>query len=47
MRLSPNDILFVPESGMKKTLKVMGDIGMALVNGVAIYGLGYHVAGIN
>ncbi|HEY0704021.1 MAG TPA: polysaccharide biosynthesis/export family protein [Candidatus Acidoferrales bacterium] len=47
MRLSPNDILFIPESNLKKTIKVMGDIGMALVNGVAIYGLGYHIAGIH
>ncbi|HET8924036.1 MAG TPA: polysaccharide biosynthesis/export family protein [Candidatus Acidoferrum sp.] len=41
--LAPNDILFVPESGGKKTLKVMGDIAMAAVNGVAIYGLGYRI----
>lgn len=41
--LAPNDILFVPESNSKKTLKVMGDVAMAAVNGVAIYGLGYRV----
>lgn len=41
--LAPNDILYVPESGGKKTLKVMGDIAMAAVNGLAIYGLGYRV----
>jgi len=41
--LAPNDILYVPESGAKKTLKAMGDIGMAAVNGLAIYGLGYRV----
>jgi polysaccharide biosynthesis/export protein len=45
VRLAPNDILFVPESGARKTLKVMGEVAMAAVNGVAIYGLGYRVAG--
>lgn len=41
--LAPNDILYVPESGGKKTLKIMGDIAMSAVNGVAIYGLGYRI----
>jgi polysaccharide export outer membrane protein len=41
--LAPNDILFVPQSGTKKTLKVLGDVAMATVNGLAIYGLGYRV----
>jgi len=41
--LAPNDILYVPESGMKKTLKVMGEIAMATVNGIAIYGIGYRI----
>jgi polysaccharide export outer membrane protein len=41
--LAPNDILYVPESGKKKALKVMGDIAMAAVNGIAIYGIGYRV----
>jgi len=41
--LAPNDILYVPESGGKKTLKVMGDVAMAAVNGLAVYGLGYRV----
>jgi polysaccharide export outer membrane protein len=45
--LAPNDILFVPESNTKKTLKVMGDIAMAAINGVAIYGLGYRVGNGN
>jgi polysaccharide export outer membrane protein len=41
--LAPNDILYIPESGTKKTLKVMGDIAMATINGIAIYGLGYRI----
>lgn len=41
--LAPNDILFIPQSGTKKTLKVLGDVAMAAVNGLAIYGLGYRV----
>jgi polysaccharide export outer membrane protein len=45
--LAPNDILFVPESHAKKTLKVMGDIAMSAVNGVAIYGLGTRVGNGN
>jgi polysaccharide export outer membrane protein len=43
MLLAPNDILYIPESGGKKALKVMGDIAMSAVNGVAIYGLGYRI----
>ena len=41
--LTPNDILFVPNSGKKQTLKVMGEIAMATVNGIAIYGIGYKI----
>ena len=41
--LAPNDILYIPTSGAKKTLKVMGEVAMAAVNGVAIYGLGYRI----
>ena len=44
--LAPNDILFVPISGSKQTLHVMGQVGMAAVNGVAFYGLGYRVAAL-
>jgi polysaccharide biosynthesis/export protein len=47
VRLEANDILYVPTSKGKQTLKVAGDIAMAAVNGLAIYGLGYKVAGIN
>jgi polysaccharide export outer membrane protein len=45
--LAPNDILYVPASGAKKTLKVMGDIAMAAVNGVALYGIGYRVGNVH
>jgi polysaccharide biosynthesis/export protein len=45
--LAPNDILYIPESGGKKTAKVLGEIGMALVNGVAIYGVGYRLGTSN
>jgi polysaccharide biosynthesis/export protein len=45
--LAPNDILFIPASNTKRTLKVMGDIAMAAINGVAIYGLGYRVGNGN
>ena len=41
--LAPNDILYVPNSGRKQTLKVMGEIAMATVNGIAIYGVGYKI----
>lgn len=41
--LGPNDILYVPESSGKKTLKALGDVAMAAANGLAIYGLGYRV----
>ena len=41
--LAPNDILFVPNSGRKQTLRVMGEVAMATVNGIAIYGVGYKI----
>lgn len=41
--LAPNDILYVPNSGRKQTLKVMGQVAMATVNGIAIYGIGYKI----
>jgi polysaccharide biosynthesis/export protein len=41
--LAPNDILYIPVSGRKQTLKVMGDIAMATINGIAIYGIGYKI----
>jgi polysaccharide biosynthesis/export protein len=44
--MAPNDILYVPTSGAKQTLQVMGQIAMAAANGVAIYGVGYRAAGI-
>lgn len=46
MVLAPNDILYVPDSRLKQTLKVMGDVAMAAVNGIAVYGIGYRVGGI-
>ncbi|HXX21341.1 MAG TPA: polysaccharide biosynthesis/export family protein [Candidatus Acidoferrum sp.] len=45
--LAPNDILFVPESGGKKSLKVLGDVARAAVDGIAIYGVGYRVGNVN
>jgi hypothetical protein len=47
MLLAPNDILYIPESGTKRTLKVMFDLAMAAAQGVAIYGLGYRAAGVS
>jgi len=44
MLLAPNDILYIPDSGTKKTLKVMGELALSIVNGAAIYGLGYKLA---
>jgi polysaccharide export outer membrane protein len=41
--LAPNDILFIPESGAKKTLKAMGDFAMAAATGITVYGLGLRV----
>jgi len=43
--LAPNDILYIPSSSAKQTLKVMGEVALAAANGVAIYGVGYRVAG--
>jgi len=46
VQLAPNDILYIPTSGTKQTLKVLGDVAMAAANGVAFYGVGYRVAGL-
>jgi polysaccharide export outer membrane protein len=46
VRLEANDILYVPTSKAKQTLKVAGDVAMAAVNGIAIYGIGYRIAGL-
>jgi polysaccharide export outer membrane protein len=46
VRLEANDVLFVPESGMKKTMQRMGEFAMQIVNGVAVYGIGYRVGGV-
>jgi polysaccharide export outer membrane protein len=44
--LAPNDILFIPTSAARRTAKAMGDVAMAAVNGVAIYGIGYRVGNV-
>ena len=41
--LAPNDILYIPESGTKKTLKAMGEFALSAANGIVIYGLGYRL----
>jgi polysaccharide export outer membrane protein len=41
--MAPNDILYIPNSGAKQTLKVAGEIAMATINGIAIYGVGYKI----
>jgi polysaccharide export outer membrane protein len=46
VQLAPNDILYIPTSGAKQTLKVLGDVAIAAANGVAFYGVGYRVAGL-
>ena len=43
MVLAPDDILYIPESGSKKTMKALGQVAMAMVNGIAIYGVGYRL----
>lgn len=42
-KLHPNDILFIPESSMKKSLNKLGTVAMSAVNGMSIYGLGYRI----
>jgi polysaccharide biosynthesis/export protein len=41
--LAPNDILYIPESGTKQTLKAMGDFALAAATGIAIYGIGLKI----
>jgi polysaccharide biosynthesis/export protein len=42
--LQRNDILFVPESGMKKTMQLLTAAAIQSATGVATYGLGYRLA---
>lgn len=46
VQLAPNDILYIPASGAKQTLKVLGDVAMMAANGAAIYGVGYRIANV-
>ncbi len=41
--LAPDDILYIPESGARKTVRAMGEAAMSLINGIAIYGVGYRL----
>lgn len=43
VQLLANDILYIPTSGTKLTLRTMGEVAMMAANGVAFYGLGYRV----
>jgi polysaccharide biosynthesis/export protein len=43
VKLQDNDILFVPESGSKKTLQALGQIAIAATAGIAVYGIGYRL----
>ncbi|MGI8959168.1 MAG: polysaccharide biosynthesis/export family protein [Bryobacteraceae bacterium] len=42
--LQRNDILFVPESGMKKTMQALQQAAISGASGIATYGLGYRLA---
>jgi len=44
--LAPNDILYIPTSGARLTLKTAGEVAMAAVNGIAFYGIGYRVGNV-
>ncbi len=41
--LAPDDILYIPESGSKKTVRAMGQVATSLVDGIAVYGVGYRI----
>ncbi len=43
--LQRNDILFVPESGTKRTLQALAQAAISGVAGMATYGAGYRLAG--
>lgn len=40
--LEPNDILFIPESGMKRSLAKVSAVASSAVSGIAIYGFRYY-----
>ena len=45
-QLQPNDILFIPESGRKRSMARIATVAVQGAQGAAFYGLGYRVAGI-
>jgi len=47
LRLQANDILFVPESGVKRTEQRMGEVAVQAINGISVYGIGYRIAGVH
>jgi polysaccharide export outer membrane protein len=44
--LAPDDILYIPDSNSKKALKVMADVALSLINGIAVYGVGYRIGSL-
>src|SRR6266567_7323312 len=46
VELQPNDILFIPESGRKRSMARIATVAVQGAQGAAFYGLGYRVAGI-
>jgi polysaccharide biosynthesis/export protein len=42
--LQRNDILFVPESGMKKTMQTVEQVAISMATGITTYGMGYRLA---
>src|SRR5438876_491225 len=45
-QLEPNDILFIPESGRKRSMARIATVAVQGAQGAAFYGLGYRAAGI-
>jgi polysaccharide biosynthesis/export protein len=41
--LQDSDILYIPDSGAKKSLHVMGQVALQAISGIAIYGIGYRL----
>src|SRR5437016_1239557 len=46
VELQPNDILFIPESGRKRSMARLATVAVQGAQGAAFYGLGYRVAGL-
>lgn len=46
-RLQDNDILFIPDSAMKRSIRALSQFAVQAASGIAIYGIGYRLGNVS